>query len=366
MSFDTHEHTSRTEPVMFADGHRKKPNGSTDPAGEVGWFLQRERENRGLTLDQAGEATGIHPYHVQTIELGDITHMPPRLEALEMIAGYAQFLGFDAEPLVEHLLQFFPAPPVARKKFHPANPPVLSSAKILPFGKFPKIPTLNINLAKFPGGPGGIVASAFGVFMLYAGANYMMSSPSEPVVEQQASVQVVDPMPTATTGAETAIVNVVSSPMQAAPAVAEVAPDNSSDMAASEDSDSLGNFIQEQIPDPANPKAKKAVKVASADVTTTAEGHVYGASNGDARVVLLAKAPVWLRIEDGGGNVVITQMLNTGDTYRVPNRNGLVALSRDGGRLAYLIDGQEKGILGPQGQILVGEKLDVAALTAKN
>jgi cytoskeleton protein RodZ len=362
MSFDTQDITTRTEPTMFVEGPRKKPNGEVDPAGEVGWFLQRERETRGLSLEEAGDLVGIHPYHIETIELGDMAHMPPRLEALELIAAYAQFLGFDAEPLVEHLLQFFPAPPVARKKFHPANPPLLSSAKILQFGKFPKIPSLNINVNKFPGGSGGIVASAFGVFMAFAGANYMMSAPSNIVVEQQAATQIGDPMPTATTGPSAANVNVVETPMQAEVLPAQDQPELA---ATSDDTDSLGSFIQEQIPDPATAKSKKPMQLASADVAATADGHVYGASNADARVVLLAKAPVWLRIEDAGGNVVITQMLNTGDTYRVPNRTGLIALSRDGGRLAYVIDGQEKGILGPEGQILVGEKLDVASLAAK-
>ena len=53
-----------------------------DPAGEAGWFLQREREKRGETLEDAGEATGIHPYHVEAIEFGDMTRMPTRMEAL--------------------------------------------------------------------------------------------------------------------------------------------------------------------------------------------------------------------------------------------------------------------------------------------
>ena len=129
-SNDTHP---RAEPQMFQAEARHKPDGAQNPAGEVGWFLQRERENRGLSLEEAGEATGIHPYHIEAIEFGDLTHMPPRLEATEMIAGYAQFLGFDAEPLISHLLSFLPPPPVARKKFHPASPPVLSSAKVLSF-----------------------------------------------------------------------------------------------------------------------------------------------------------------------------------------------------------------------------------------
>ena len=93
-----------------------------DPAGEAGWYLQRERENRGETLDDASAATGIHPYHLEAIEYGDMTHMPERLDALEMIGTYAQYLGFDPEPLVEHYAHFLPAPAVAPKASHPANP----------------------------------------------------------------------------------------------------------------------------------------------------------------------------------------------------------------------------------------------------
>jgi cytoskeleton protein RodZ len=358
----------RTEPTMFSDGPRPKPDGKADPAGEVGWFLQREREKRGLSLDEAGEATGIHPYHIEAIELGDMTHMPPRMEALEMIAGYAQFLGFDAEPLVEHMLAFLPPPPVARKSFHPASPPLLSSAKVLAFGKLPKLLPLNLRLSDYPGGTGGIVASAFAAFMIFAGASWMMaSSPTtETDIEQVAAASVVvDSMPTASTGPEVADVKVVDTPMQDTADVKAAAVEQP-EPAVAEDSDSLGTFIQEQIPEPNSAKRKKSTQIATGDIQQTEDGRVYGAGNDEARVVLKAKAPVWLRIEDAKGNVVMTQMLSTGDTYRVPNRDGLIALSRDGGRLAYMIDGKEKGVLGPAGEILVGEKLDVSALESKN
>lgn len=364
----------RNEPTMFKDSPRQKPDGQADPAGEVGWFLQREREKREISLEVAGEATGIHPYHIEAIEHGDMTHMPQRMEALEMIAGYAQYLGFDAEPLVEHMLAFLPPPPVARKTFHPASPALLSSAKILAFGKMPKLPQLNIRLSNFPGGTGGIVASALAIFVVIAGTSWMVSSP---VIEAPATAQVaqtapapaVDSMPTASTGAESADVKIVDSPLQvpplehAAPVVVADEPVAETSSAAAEDSDALGNFIQEQVP---LPKAGKAPKIATGDTQQTEEGRIFGAGNDQARVVLKAKGPVWLRIEDAKGNVVMTQMLSKGDTYRVPNRDGLIALSRDGGKLAYLIDGKEKGLLGPAGQILVGEKLDVSALETKN
>ena len=361
MSMTPSDHMApRAEPQMFSGAARAKPDGHTDPAGEVGWFLQRERENRGMTLEDAGEATGIHPYHIEAIEYGDLTHMPPRLEATEMIAGYAQFLGFDAEPLIGHLLSFLPPPPVAQRNFHPANPPALSSAKVLPFGKMPRIPDLKIRLADYKGGPGGIIASLFAAFLLVAGATYMLSpqpggsaGSGEQVAKAQIPAQVADPMPTASTGPDSAQVKVTQSPMPAA------AP-----QLVADDPDALGNFIEQQIP---LPKAvqKSAKPSAAPQVAMANDGRSLGSETSDSHVVLKAKAPVWLRIEDQSGNVVMTQMLNTGDTYKVPNRPGLVALSRDGGRLAYLIDGKEVGVLGPPGQILVGEKLDVAALTSK-
>ena len=365
-----HRPQTRTEPNIFSAPLRQKPDGKLDPAGELGWFLQREREKRALSLDNAGEVTGIHPYHLEAIELGDMTSMPPRLEALEMIAVYAQYLGFDPDPLVEHLVSFMLPPPVARRTFHPANPPVLSSAKVLRFGQMPKIPSFNIKLSNFPGGPGGMIASAFAVFMLFSGANWMMSPPSAPTEQGQQTAQAapaVDTMPTASTGPETAEVNVTQEALPGLPAV-----ENAQDVpaipepetaAASEDPDAMGAFIQDQIPEPAGKsKSKKLKQVASADQNA---GQVYGADNADARIVLKAKSAVWLRIEDAKGKVLITQMMAAGDTYRVPNQDGLIALSRDGGRLSYLIDGKEIGALGAPGKILVGEKLDLANLQAK-
>jgi cytoskeleton protein RodZ len=346
------QYVVRTEPSMFVDHQRKKPDGKKDPAGEVGFFLQRERECRGLSVEEAGDATGIHPYHIEAIEFGDMTHMPQRMEALEMIAAYAQYLGFDADPLVEHMLAFLPPPPVARKYHHPASPDILSSAKVLAFGKMPKVPELKIRLAQYPG---GIVASVLGAFLLLSTANWMFASePEAPLATEQVveAPVAVDTMPTASTGQDVADVKVQEAPADSA-------------IAATDDADVLGNFIQDQVDAPASTKPKKIANIATGDVGTTAEGRVYGAGNEEARIVLKAKAPVWLRIEDAKGNVVMTQMLSTGDTYRVPNRDGLIALSRDGGRLAYMIDGQEKGVLGPVGQILVGEKLDVVALEAK-
>jgi hypothetical protein len=90
---------------------------------------------------------------------------------------------------------------------------------------------------------------------------------------------------------------------------------------------------------------------------------IFGAENTNARVVLEAKGPVWLRVEDSSGNVVATLTFKAGDQYRVPMREDLVVIARDGGLIGYSIDGVAKGTLGNPGEILVGKPISVTGLT---
>jgi cytoskeleton protein RodZ len=344
---DAQDSRIREDGGSFAEASvhfRRKPDGTLDPAGEAGWFLQRERERRGESLGQAGEATGIHPYHVEAIEYGDLTRMPHRLEALEMIGVYAQYLGFDPNPLVHHYARFLPRPAVAPPSRHPANPAPLSSAKILSFGRLPRMPRIDF---KLPGGPGGLVASLAGAIFLFAGASFLML----PAPDDGASPQVAeagDPMPTATTAKKTAQIKITQ----------EAMPDDqplAMDEMAGTDLTGLAGLIEGEPPPG---KIADRIPVEEATATTTPPA----AGPGGARLVLKAKAPVWVRVEDAQGNVVMTRMLLKGETYAVPDRPGLVVIARDGGLLSYVIDGQEKGILGPPGEILVGRPLDIKSL----
>ncbi len=354
---------------------RGKPDGMIDPAGEAGWYLQRERELRGETLEDASAATGIHPYHLEAIEYGDMTRMPERMDALEMIGTYAQYLGFDPDPLIEHYAHFLPAPALAPMPGHPANPAPLSSAKVLIFGRLPQLPKFNFRMNGVPGGVGGLVASIAGAVFLFAGLSYLIlpgaDAPPAADAKQQTTASgevtnATDPMPTASTGDEAAEISIGEEPMPDGQpldvAAAEAAPDTSADDFEGTNLDGISSLIEDQVPG-----AKEAAKtldgmVSATDVAMTADGREFGTGNGESRLTLKAKAPVWVRIEDNQGNVVMTQMLMKGDTYRVPNREGLVVIARDGGLLSYVVDGKEKGILGTPGEILVGRSLDVKSL----
>ncbi len=364
-SFDvTSETAGETQPLEHS---REKPDGMVDPAGEAGWYLQREREARGETLDDASAQTGIHPYHIEAIEYGDMTHMPGRMDALEMIGTYAQYLGFDPEPLVEHYAHFLPAPSVAPKTGHPANPQPLSSAKVLRFGPLAQLPKFAFRLNAIPGGAGGLVATLAGAVFLFAGASYILSpgsGGSELGSGQVATVETdplpqdddADPMPTASTNDDVANVTVGDEPMPDEQATAAAPAD---DDLAGTNLNGISSLIENEIPGARQVASELDGLVSATDMALTDDGREFGAGNGESRLTLKAKAPVWVRIEDAQGNVVMTQMLMKGDTYRVPNREGLVVIARDGGLLSYVIDGKEKGILGTPGEILVGRSLDI-------
>ncbi len=346
----------------MSNGQRAKPDGAIDPAGEAGWYLMRERLDRGLSIEQAGEMTGIHPYHVDAIEHGDMRRMPARAEALEMIAAYANFLAFEPEPLLQHYISFLPAPQVA-PKYHPANPAPMTSAKILSFGKFVKLPPLpaHIRLPTMPSGNNGIVASVAAAFIVFASATWMLVPSSGPApMEQIAATETTDPMPTATTKPEAADVKVSETAMDEDPAAAVAVGEVQGEPVSSDlDSDAMAAFIKKNV---AGTKAGD-LTVASTD-TAPSSGHVFGATDENVHVVLKANRSIWLIIEDASGRR-ISQSMAKGDLYRVPNRPGLRATVQDGGAITYIIDGVEKGILGQSGNVLAAEPLDVAKLSAK-
>jgi cytoskeleton protein RodZ len=341
--------------------HPPKPDGESDPLGEAGWYLEHERVSHGLSLEDAGEATGIHPYHLEAIELGAVTHLPERSETLEMIGVYAQYLGFDPEPLVAHYAALLPPPPLAAEPRHPANPAPFSSARVLAFGRLAKLP--RFNMKRMP--RGGLVASVAGALILAAAAGYLLIPSTEtakPGTEVADSVPAgADPMPTASTGPEAADVAVSEAPMPVDEADATAAKAGENDLEGT-GLDGITMLIEKNVindTSKAKGKAKATAQPAAGDVPVNGEGRQFGNENGESRLTLKAKAPVWVRIEDSQGNVVMTQMLMKGDTYRVPNRDGLVVIARDGGLLVYVIDGKEKGILGTPGEILVGRSLDI-------
>jgi cytoskeleton protein RodZ len=341
---------------------RPKPDGEIDPAGEVGWFLQRERERRRERLHDAGRASGVHPHHLDAIEAGDLTRLPPRRETLRMLEAYAHHLGFDPEPLLKHYAQFLPQQMrTARRGSGTARP--FGSAEII---AFPLINRL-VDAAK---GNGGIVASIAGAALLFAAASWVLSPSGDASGEAQALRS--RPSHVKVDGPASEVSSITSlteefmkgdsaetREAEARPAVPDL-PEPETEDASSQPVGGIAELIQRET---GTPLKRNAAAYGAPEGEEQAAGRVYGSENADSRLVLRAKAKVWIRIEDGQGKVILTRTLMAGDSYRVPNRDGLMVIARDGGRISYSIDGVDKGQLGNPGEVLVGRSLDLRRLT---
>ncbi|MGE0211110.1 MAG: helix-turn-helix domain-containing protein [Parvibaculaceae bacterium] len=337
--------------------YRIKPDGSVDPAGEAGWFLQRERERTRTSIEDTVAATGIHHRHIEAIESGDLTDLPPRADTLRMVGVYAEFLGLDPQPLVLHYAQFLPrSGSYSRRR---RAPRALSSATILEFPLARRLAQIAASSSR-----NGIVASCVGAVLMFGFASWMLAPrPEVTAMTAPQEVVVASPAETPDAAAEApkeeaeeehvaSVTSLSEEPMDDDAPQTTASIDKEADQSA-DALDGLTALIEKEVP----------AGTQTADQPD--QDRQYGSQAADSRLVIKATAPVWIRIEDGKGNVIATQTLMKGDSYRVPNQEGLVLTARDGSLLTYEVDGVAKGRLGTPGEILVGRPLDIDKLVSK-
>ena len=85
---------------------------------------------------------------------------------------------------------------------------------------------------------------------------------------------------------------------------------------------------------------------------------VYGEGNSDSRVVLRATRDSWIQVHGADNVLLLTRILRAGDSYRVPNRNGLTLMTGNAGALEILVDGQPVPPIGPFGAVRRDVSLD--------
>jgi len=348
-----------TGPPVF----RQKPDGNTEPAAETGWFLQRERERIGKSLADAALETHINAKYLNAIETGALDHLPAGSYALGYIRVYADFLGLEAEPLLDHYRSLI-AGSRNRESGGIARTVMLGVAGLAFVAAMGAIAWYVV--PQMGGSDGSTLTAGDG-----ASQTVVMSQGEDDISTGSINPQ----MPTGTAaddGADT-IADILDSAVPTvvvrqegladdAPAAADdgLQPDDMAiDNGAGADNpdavSGLTEFIRQHVSDAVTDNQGAAVDVQP-------EGTTYGTENADARLVLTANRPVWIRVEDKTGRIMITRTLQSGDSYRVPNREGLVLIARDGGALDYVIDGQRQGAIGAPGEIVVGRSLDVSGL----
>ena len=91
---------------------------------------------------------------------------------------------------------------------------------------------------------------------------------------------------------------------------------------------------------------------------------VYGRTNLDARVVVTAVDDSWVQVQGPDNELLLTRILHAGDSYRVPDRPGLVMVTGNAGGLEVKVDDAVAPSLGPLGVVLRNIALDPDRLLA--
>jgi cytoskeleton protein RodZ len=96
--------------------------------GELGDLLRRTREEKGLSLDQAMEATRIRKEFLQALEEEDLDRLPAPVYVKGFLRNYASFLGLNPQdvlsllPTPEDTTPSTPTAPVASMLDQPLEP----------------------------------------------------------------------------------------------------------------------------------------------------------------------------------------------------------------------------------------------------
>lgn len=249
-----------------------------------------------------------------------------------MIGTYGHYLGFDPEPLVLHYARFLPHVESSTKKSPQGRPHPFGSAKIISL-EFAK------HFYNLPSSVKGSVLGVLGIALAVAFAYPSWQTAPGIDVARIETVPVVSPR----TVPPEENAHKQLEPMEQTASISKVVEDTHRTSLAQSD--------------PLIALLKSSMEAPSTGAPDVGNPKIYGEKDGKSEITLKALGTVWVRVEDAQGKVLFSETLNPGEQYRVPKRPGLVVISRDGGLVEAVVNGVEKGPLGPLGEILIGYAL---------
>ncbi len=366
-------------------------------AGEsIAAVLRSAREDLGRELNRVATDLKIRRVYLQAIEDGRFDDLPGATYAVGFVRAYADYLGLESEEIVarfkdeveslnEQLQLVFPAP-VPESKI-PGGALLLVSALLvgLAYGGWfylsgsdrqlvdwiPDVPERLQSLVT--DAPDNSAAAPEGLAEAQPAAAVEDTPASREPMEPQ---EMLDTLPAAGDVEQAA----AGAPeIYTAPAVAS----------GSTGQPAAGSATLDEIVQAASPEAPRAtgpaldvstpelVSVAAGPVALAAdsiplapspegllpqvearEPRVYGAENAVARIVLRALLDSWVQIRDAEDSLLLTRVLQPGDTYRVPELSGLTLLTGNAGGLQIEVDGAVVPPLGPVGAVRRNIALD--------
>ena len=175
------------------------------------------------------------------------------------------------------------------------------------------------------------------------------------------------------TASSAAAASASTEPLELAPASVEATaapvapvPDAAAAGDAPPPAPSLGVSALPSVSAPAAPATGSPASAAPAPdgavLPPVADGQAFGATEGDSRIVLVARLESWVQVTDPETNALLTRVLRAGDRYYVPDQPGLMLATGNAGGLDIWVDGRPAPSLGPVGVVKRGVTLDAQRL----
>ena len=363
----------------------------------VGQLLRETRESFGSDIPRVAAALRIRAPFLEAIEEGHYDRLPGPVYALGFVRAYAVHLGLDGEeavrrfkleaegfeaqrdlsfpvPLAERSIpggamvlaalmlavcaygiwyylsssarprpeQVSPVPaelakdlaPAPRRAAAPTPAPADSAPPAPPAA--PSTPPAVDNSAPAPAAAAPSPSTAEGTVPQPA-----ITAAAPPAVPAASGSPVTPPAPAPSPIAGAPVVSpapvAAPTPVAAAPAPAP----------ADEPSPAASASATEMAPPPPPVPVQTAALPATAGATPVPDQpHVYGLANGDTRIVIHAVSDSWIQVRDKDHKPIFTRQLHTGDSYHVPDDEGLVMKTGKGAGLAITVDGKPTPPLG--------------------
>lgn len=292
----------------------------------VGATLRGAREAGGETIQDVAGALRIRAEYIHALEVEDFQRLPGWAYALSFVRTYAEYLGLEALPLVKKVREQF------ELRQHMNQQPVEPERE--------------------RGGRRLAAIAALLVIVAVAGGWYM----TNPAISLDG---LLDPVPrgiknfinrtfvtVADTGEVAGVPEVLalSADVTAPPAAEPATPAPAATTAEVPRTRALPQSAPVAASEPSAPVAGSVLL----------RMHPAGAIDRDLAsthsVIVRARGPVRLTLENQAGEVLLAQQLKAGELYRLPTGSGITMSADDAGALEVYVEGSLAGLIGPAGQ----------------
>lgn len=303
----------------------------------VGATLRATRQRYGWDLHDIERTLRIRHAHLQAIEDGRFEDLPGPAYAVGFVRAYAEHLGLEHEQVVGNFRQEISDLP-RRTELNFPTP--------IPESRVPSGAILLISLAVAVVAYGGWYVLTMGerdgvalVSEIPQKFSDIISGGRESQTPATEAVAAPAPEPEIIVTHEAVAVPASEPETADEDSVAEMPPSAAGTMEQTDDDSAA---LREQF---------GALPTIAPEAGGPPSAQVFGEGNTNARIVIRANADSWVQVRDGDGELVWTRMLRPGDSYRVPNEDGMTLLTGNAGALEIYVDGRKTPPLGPQGAI---------------